>query len=309
MKKYRLVDLKHAPLKEWQNRLYMVASQIALKYGSAGRNFEQFHFDHIREFWTYDDKYPSLQSLKNNIKVNSMKWYLFHKIQFNHEIWNADFLNGLLEHGHISWSPIRFPSCQWYNSDVTNLIKTCPFGGKLVSPEGDYRHRWIGVPALYLKSSTDSISFMAGVMAGMQLTGSPSGVCAKFSPKFSNVMSWIKKWGIPLEGQKGNHYLISPIWPALFVNHMPKECRDKWLGISDPCNAYLYSAILWKTYADDNFPVKGIPYLKSRRTIYYDFKCEEGPTKRLEMLRVEKRLTELDNRIREVIGEWKRRLT
>ena len=120
------------------------------------------------------------------------------------------------------------------------------------------------------------------------------------------ILPYFKSWGIPVEEKLEDRYLTSPIWPALFVKHMPAELSDKWLNLKKACNANIYAPILWKTYMNNDFRADGIPYLKCRRRIYYEFKCAEGAMTRLNNMRVEKNLTILDNRIREIVKEWGR---
>jgi hypothetical protein len=275
-----------------------------LKYGSLNF-YEKFNFDNIREFWHYNEPYPSPCYLKKNIRIKSIKWFLYNKMDYQEGIWNADFLNGLMAHTKITWNRLDFPSCEWYgNKMLAEIIRKCPFGGKIVEVPKARKQKWIGVPALVLKNSEDSISFMTGLMTGMILTEKDN---IQYAMASGRVESYLKMWGIPIECKwREKMVLISPIWPALFANHMPTECKKRWMEVKNPFEGSLYAAILWKTYVDDRYPSNGIPYLKSRRMVYYDFKCEEGTTKRLEMLRIEKGLTGLDNRIRDIIGEWKK---
>jgi len=85
---------------------------------------------------------------------------------------------------------------------------------------------------------------------------------------------------------------------------MPEEIADVWLNCDNPVCANLYAPILWKVYVNNNFPTNGIPYLKCRRWIYYNYKCEEGAMKKLEMLRLEKKMVELDLRVKEAVVFW-----
>ena len=80
------------------------------------------------------------------------------------------------------------------------------------------------------------------------------------------------------------------------------------MSLKNPYNADIYTPILWKTYVNNNFITKGIPFLKSRRYIYYHFGCDEGAMKYLNKLRVGMDLTELDNKIREVVKKWSQKM-
>lgn len=309
MKKYHLLDLNHNSKVAKQDRIYRTASQIALKYGDMGRGRCKNNWNHVREFWEYDEPYPTLSYLSRYVRISSIKWYIYNKIEIKDLIWSADFLHGLISHARVIWSKIRFPSCEWFNNkEIANLLSTCPFGGKIVETDKTDKikiYRWNRVPALYLKFSTDSIAFMAGVMAGTKIFIRDNVSYASFNKR---TLPYFKKWGIPIEetiriiGRE--IYLISPIWPALFVKYMPPELLNKWSDLKNPYNANIYAPVLWKTYMNNNFYPDGIPYLKSRRTTYYEFKGERGAMKELNRLRVENNLTTLDNRIRDVVKEW-----
>ena len=122
------------------------------------------------------------------------------------------------------------------------------------------------------------------------------------------VTQYIDEWGFPSERQFNirQEVWISPIWPALFSLKMPKEVRETWLNLKQPIKSEIYCPILWKTYVDNQFPTRGIPYLQSRRRIYYRFKTPEMKTMRkLEMLRIETGLIRLTRNIREIMKLWK----
>lgn len=298
MNKFHLLDVDHGKKAIKQDHLYETASKIVLKYG----DLLSFKPEHIREFWKYEEPYPSPSNVYLNVNPSSIKWYVHNKITVDYPIWNSDFLHGLMVHCNIFWDPNNFPSCEWFNNDIiTDLLKSCPFGGKIVQEKRSKRNQWIGVPALYLNHSTDSISFMAGVMAGIQVFKKDKKNYGVFGEK---ILPYFKAWGIPVEEKCEDGYLTSPIWPALFVKHMPVELSDKWLNLRKACNTNIYAPILWKTYMNNDFPVDGIPYLKCRRSIFYRFECEEGAMNFLDRMRIEKNLTILDNRIREIVKEW-----
>jgi len=113
------------------------------------------------------------------------------------------------------------------------------------------------------------------------------------------------RFGFPIEHvTKSRQLLISPFWPALFALKMPEEIREYWKNISNPFGVNEYAPILWKTYANNKFPRGGIPYLKSRRWIFRHYKSERGAMRTLEMLRVEKRLADLDGNVRGLVHAW-----
>lgn len=303
MKKFHLIDIDHNYDANRQERLYMLASQMALKYGRFGSGNNRVSLDRIREFWKHDDHYPSLIEIKNIIRVPSVKWYMHNKTSVSYPIWTPDFLHGLLIHCRIMWRKNSFPTCNWHNNEnIASLIRSCPYGGDIKGPSKEGRYCWNEVPALYLKYSEDSISYLAGVMSGLKIVEYDNIAYAQCNEK---VSQYFLKCKIPIEHKRRlEQYMISPLWPALFVKYMPEDLREKWLKLKKPYKADIYAPILWKTYVGSNFRVNGIPYLKSRRMIFYDFKCDEGTVTRLNKLRVEMNLTELDNRIGLVVKEW-----
>ena len=305
MKTYYLIDYTHGKKQIWMDRLYETASKIAVKYGSMGHNMQDYKEKYIREFWTYNTDYPSCKTLKEFVRVKSIKWFIYNKLDCKDEIWNPDFLHGLAIHGKIRWSKCDFPSFWWHcNTSLNKLIMLCPFGGKIKIVRKGVIGRWMSVPALYLKYSKDTASFAAGIMAG----GTPVVIKGVGYARFkNNAFEHIKQFRVPIEFKTISHFYISPIWPALFSLKMPEEIRQEWLDIPHPCNANIYAPILWKAYINSKFQTEGIPFLKSRRSLFYEFSCEEGAMERLDKLRVEKDLTELDNQVIDMVRIWSQR--
>ena len=88
---------------------------------------------------------------------------------------------------------------------------------------------------------------------------------------------------------------------------MPEEIAAMWIDIEKPCNSKTYCPILWRTYVG-KFVKDGIPYLASRRAIYYQHKCEEGAIKKLDRLRVSTGMVVLDYRVRDMVKIWNEKL-
>ena len=303
----------------WVEKVYDRTSKLCIKYGSLGNtsglkkvkpNLLKIE-DHFKEFWPEEDR-PSIEYIRKNIKIDDLKWYIHNKVEVNNKIWTSDFLFGVVKHGNIFWAKKSFPSLSWKNNNnIYKVIKTSPFGGKISKEfENPYQTRnWSKVPALYLKHSEDTISFMVGLLSCGNIVEKNGISYARYAGR---TIDYIKKWGIPLEYQthyskKENHVLISPIWPALFSIKMPKEIAEIWLNIENPCNSKIYCPILWKTYVG-NFVKDGIPYLPSRRSIFYYHKCKEGTVKKLERLRVSTGMVELDYRVRDMVKIWNEKL-
>ncbi|MFA7219760.1 MAG: hypothetical protein WC119_04580 [Synergistaceae bacterium] len=270
-----------------------VISDIILFHGNKG--LTQALFD---EKWTYDSYPPSILSLKRlgYIRNKYLKWYIRHHINVEDKIWNGNFLAGLSTCGEVRWPPERFPSLRWSsNRVILEVLKDCPFHGNISQNSKSRNFEWHGVPALYLRSSEDSISFMAGVFATGQIKERHGAIYANYS---KSNLQYLKAWGIPIEYQSrhSRYNLISPIWPALFTYYMPSSGK-MWLNIDGAYEAELYATILWRMYVSNNIERLKIPYLKSRRWIYNNHgKIEETERRWLTM-----GLSQLDSRIKTVV--------
>jgi len=270
---------------------YTVAAKLAIKYGGKGRGYSQRQVD---EFWDHPKFFPSARFIKDHAKVATIKSVIHNNIQYDDPIWTADFLHGLMRNGKIIWNKFKFPSVKLYNNSETiqELIRNSPFGGKLGKS-----NRWSYVGALYLKFSEKTIPFMAGVLAPADIVKINGITFAKFNGRTRSI---IENFGIPIEKTlKRGRFLISPIWVLLLTPWMPKQVKDKWKKIKKPAMSEVYCPILWKTYVGSNFIKKGIPFLRSRRYIFY-----RTTMKPLQRLRVSCGLTELDTRIKEVVKKW-----
>ena len=287
-----------------QDKVFEVASKIAIKYGGFGNRYINLNQDRINEFWGNETNCPSWEYVQRRVSVKTVKWYIYHKMGFQHEIWTSDFLHGLMTHGEIRWNMIDFPSFKWRsNEGLLNLLQyRSPFGGKVRSKKRHPSvHIWINVPALYLKHSKESLEYVAGIMSGAELFTDNGYHYAKFSPV---VKPHLEKLGIPVDYTGKRFILISPIWPALFTPKMPLELREQWLHLKNPLKATMYAAILWKTYMDSTFPPKAIPYLRSTRSLFYEFECKEGAMRKIDLLRVETGLSSLGPQVKEMVKLW-----
>ncbi len=307
-KNFYLIDYDHDKNSKRKDKFYMVAANIALKYGSFGNHFSRCDEINIQEFWDGDDS-PCMATFMTHIRVPIVKWYIHNRFDFSGQIWNGDFLHGIATVGKIRWNERTFPTLDWRsNNHVFELLKKCGFGGNLKQYIFDKNHyKWNGVPALYLKGNESSISFMAGVLATGTLFEKDKKIYAKYHRR---QKEFFIKWFIPIEYENPNraYFLASPIWTALFVPYMPEECRKIWYNLKKPYGEDIYPPILWKTYVNNKFPTRGIPYLKSRRWIFNHYYSEKGAMKTLEKERVERNLTQLDKRIREMVHEWSKNL-
>lgn len=294
-------------------RLCEMVSKIAVKYGSGGRNYSKYQDQYIKEFWPHDDKLPSLSEIKEHVRIEDVKAYIRKVLKLKLEIWNADFVQGFCTHGEVIRGIERFPSFSWAgeNPNLKALIEVCPHGGTLgthipkVSNQKIYH--WSFVPLLEMQYSSTTASFVAGVLSSGELIHKKGISYVRFRGK---SVEWIKRWTFPIthSSRKESKVEISAFWPALFAIKMPESFSKRWTQVKKPFEGNVYSAILWKIYVDNRFPKDGIPFLPARRTIYYQNKSPEGAMRRLETLRISKRLVELPNSVGEVVQAWAQKM-
>lgn len=333
-KNYFLVDLSRNEKNRYFEYVYEVASYIALYHTHLVR-YHMFKFDEelIKKYWRWDTIPLAPSTMGNILRIRKIKWFIQNKITIERkdikDNWCSDFIHGLIKCGKVNESAGDFPVFEWQsNFEVYDILKTCNFYGSFnkyaATKDPAQRFKWHDVSAILLPHSEDTKEFMAGVFStGEICSGELDGRCkywpgyGKFFEGYDNVSSlakyhikiesYFKEWGIPIEFKNKHKVFISPIWAALFVDYMPSVCRDKWLKIKHPYLSDIYCPILWKTYVPRDFESNGIPYLKSRRMIFYIHKCEEGSAKKLEMLRISKGLTLLDSRFKEIVREWSKK--
>jgi hypothetical protein len=296
---YHFFDSRRTYSEEEKVKYLSAASKAAIFYG-----FKVLSEDQIRQFWD-DELLPKSSYIETNIKISEIKSFIHDYVNIDDEIWNNDFIGGLTSYGKILDKSTRYPSFTWHHNDMLKeIIRLSPFGGRLkdrVFRTG--RNIWSFVPALCLSYSEDSLSFFAGVFATGDIGKKDGYTYAKYNKA---THKYLEEWGIPIEreSKRGHRFFISPFWPALFSLKMPEEIRKKWCNIKKPAKAELYATVLWKTYVNNYFPKKAIPYLRSRRFIYYKYKGAEGAMRKIEMIRVQMGLVELHNNIKGIIRLW-----
>ena len=300
-RKYYLFDHSHNSLGVRKYRMSVVASQIALKYGSPGYDFKNFTQQMVNEFWNYPDdkKIPAVETLRNYTTNPQIKWVINNVIQIDQSaIWNNHFLYGVVTNGTLKFHKHGFPSVAFCRNFFEDLVRLSPFGGKI-------RHypnkEWRSVPGLCLPYSDKELSFMAGVLAGGEIHDTTDGIFAAYYGE--RAIAYLKQWKIPIEKEDDEKVLISPIWPALFSKHMPAKIEEKWMNIKKPFGYNVYPVILWHTYIRRNWEKNGLPYLGCKRKIIYEY-GGRGALKKIEKMRVERNLIALDNRIKIIVQEW-----
>jgi len=309
-KEFYLTDLSDKEKSVRKERIYELIARLCLKYGPPGTSFSKLTDKMVLQNWQYGDPYPQIKWFRNILRVGNIKWYIKNKIEWKDPIWNGDFLQGLMLNGKIRWSRTDFPTFIWYhNKYIETILMSSPFGGKLAFFKGKklkgrkQEYKWCSVPAIYLSCDEYSISYLAGFLSGGQPYSMNGIDYIRYNQRLTKYMEFL---GIPIEERlpKKNWILISPIWPALFTPKMPECIREIWMKFKNPCNAEIYAPILWKTYVNNNFSGGAIPYLMSRRSIYYKFKDDGGAMDILDRMRVDKNLVALDYRVREMVKRW-----
>ena len=299
-------------LQRKKNILDSFARLVCAK-GSPWCAFQNIDENDLDEFWNLDEKYLTLGTLKVTYDAKAVKNYIRKYISYNDEIWNSDFIHGMALGGHYMESNKCFPSLYWRNNPVIGeMIKNTPFGGKARGHGFSkiYRYNqkcfWT-TPAFSMNHSQDSLSYLAGFFATGQIRVSGGKTYVMYHCQNKD---FLKSLGVPIEKYvyQWKSPLISPVWPALFSLKMPSCVQNSCLKQKKAYNAHEYAAILWRSYAKSDFRRNGIPYLQGRRKIYYSFKCEEGAIERIEKLRVELGLVNLDKRFREMVQIWESRV-
>ncbi len=284
------------------------------------KNYSQIE---AANYWQFNGLIPTKIEL-GAIKSAHLLWYIRNNVPFQDPIWNGSFLNGLCRGGSIK-NPRRVSKLSfewWNNKSIFNLLKENPFAEQPVYNPFKGRYNWSSI-SLGLEFDKKSMSYLAGVMACARPYIHPGpekklwGTFASFPPK---MMEDLKALKIPIEKHNKKRILISPVFPALLQPYMPPVARI-WGKVKNPYRGMVYSAVLWKTYGLFEFTKNAIPYLVSRRNIFYKFKTDEltkdtnitnikkgtngtngtGAMNRLDKLWVEYNLTELDSRFRMAI--------
>lgn len=281
-------------------QLCEVAARLALKYGDPPYTEEQ-----IYDNWAFDNFPPSNSYLQKTVKLKHVKWYLHYRytdMNSVNSLWNTDFLQGICKAGKIKWNKNAYPSFSWHgNEPLLEIMKECPFYGKLKAINNKfkwYRRLWSDVPALCLSYSDKTPAFLAGVLATGQISYK-NGMCYATYNKSS--AQYIKKCGIPIEYEdpRIKYSYISVIWPSLFESYMPEVFR-KWKGIKKAYKAHEYAAILWRIYINRDISNNTMPYLQSRRQLFYEYKSVKELEKRI----VVYDMLNLDDRIRTAVSNF-----
>lgn len=253
-------------------------------------------------FWNFSEtkryKYESEKAFEKKIVL----WYLKNKIIVQDEIWNGSFLQGMATYGKLKKSKHKGVEFSWWsNRFLFRALDQSPFSAILSNrflldqPQNNTNKEFkCHSYSFYLKSDKYSQSYVAGIFVG----GSPVVVggigYVQYPAKLKDVFEYMK---IPIEGwnKYKRMFYVSPFWPALFEGLMPDRSRI-YRNIVKPHMAQEYAAALWSIYTTkDNLSDK-IPFLPSRRWIFYNFKNEEyGAIKFLQKKYVEWKLVELHN--------------
>lgn len=275
-----------------------VAAKLRLYVGS------KYTEEDTRKYWTQKYNYPSAKKIGKLIRVKNLKWYIntYSKELIEGSGWHPDFLMGMLTWGKILFYAKKFPSFIWFgNYELLLTIHSLPFVGTLNVKEEqtDNRYIWSCVPALCFNYSIESVEYLAGVLSTGQIVKQDKIVLARYNRKVGRIL---KSYNIPIVKQDFKSVYISPFWGVIMQKHMPKSLQDKWRMIPHAYRAKEYSAILWKVYTGEDPFVNGMPYLMSRRSIFYKY----GSIKTLREMWIKNQLVELDSRFKIVVQEWQK---
>jgi hypothetical protein len=280
-----------------------VAAKVALKYGPINsikiqrENFVEFSGDPDDTFSRY-----------KRVTTSQIKWYIRNHLEADDPIWNGDFIAGITKSGRVHWSTRQYPTFKWWGSPIlTTVLNDCPYYGRVKNdkPQEEERHcySWQRVPALYLNSSYNTVSYVAGLLS----TGKHHVFDGETYALYKHeVMRELELFGIKMERSSVGkpRALVSPFWPALFTKYMPESCHSYWFDIKKPYKGMEYAAILWATYANHKIVKNGLPYLPSRRSVFYHFQHENGTLRELQKLRIMNGLFGLNKRIEECLIKW-----
>lgn len=307
-KTYYLVDTSRSKDQIRLMRMCEVACNIAMYHNGSNlaRTLEKSD-EFIRKYWIWDNYPPNSYILRHAISIPNIKWFIRHHFKdTNSSAFNSDFLFGLTKCGKVRYPSKRLPSFNWRNNfNIIDILDTSPYSGtfsincKRRNVNKDFEWRYAA--AFLLPHDENSGSFVAGVMATGEVKNIENSTVVAYD---KSIEEHFVKWGIPIELRSNNYIMISPVWSALFSIYMPEICNKKFLNLKHPLMSEVYCPILWRAYVSLNFVSGGIPYLKSRRMILYDHKCEDGALEKLDRLRVEKNLTILDNVVINCVKKW-----
>lgn len=296
MREYYIIDSTHNRFSIDKIRTCEVAAKLRLYHGPVYTN------EDIEKMWTYDSICPCLDKIRKNVRNKHIKWYIYSHTDelVTDPSWNQDFLRGMLQCGRILKHKRDFYSFVWHgNFDLVKAINTSPYAGHLHPqiPKTRTRYVWSRVPCLCFNFNPHSIDILAGVLSTGIVVTYKGMVLARYNPKVGKIT---RELGIPIEYENQRYTFISPFWPVICQKHMPKFFQDKWKLIPHAHKAKEYSSILWKIYNNKD-PVAGeMPYLLSRRSIFYKY----GSMKALRVLWIKNNMVELDSRFKKVVQEW-----
>ena len=291
----------------YKMKVCAMASEIALIHGIHNCT-EQL----IRQSWNHVEYEPSL-IIWQYITIKNIRWYIKNFVEIQDQVWNADFIMGLTQYGKLKNGKSGFYTFYWFNNEsIEEILDNAPFFGKKSYAWKRKANRltghymWRTVPALSLKYSDKSLSFMAGVLATGRISqkakrrkhDKDNDIFVRYNLKIEPLL---KQWHIPIEKRDVQGVYISPFWVALLTPWMP-PCCQKWAKFRTAIayKAKDYALIMWKIYTNKDIRRKGIPYLISRRSYYENY----GSIKGLERRWVEEKLVEVDSRIKDAVIYW-----
>ncbi len=248
-------------------------------------------------------KWPKHRIIATEIRmlwrVPEMKWFIRKFYHVEEYGWNADFLFGLANIGTVNFKQKMFPNLSFfYDKELIDILRDCPLAGKVGKylVPWDYC-QWYNAPVFNISYDKKSFSFMAGAFACGKVEKIDSEYYCRYRKR---MLKMFQEWRIPIEKQNNRHVYISCIWPALLIPWMPDEFREKFQLQEKSKLASQYASALWLIYNDSQF--NGLlPYMQSRRKIFYYWKCEDGALNKIKSFGDSNRLFLIDDRIKKCL--------
>ena len=245
-------------------------------------------------------------SKNHKVTLRNAKWYLKNKYECKDPIWNGSFLMGMSKCGSIRWGKVFCSSCFHWSVPkyLYEMLQTkCPYKGQFRYHKREFF--WSNTSCFFLPCNKDTYSYLAGVMMGavpIEIDGITYGAINNKSKQE------MEKYGIPIESKFNKAYfLISPIWPVLFLNFMPEDMKNMWQDIKNPYLGEEYATLLWIKFVGNlYFERNALPFLKSRRKHFYKYSKLKGDmdTKSyLEREVVKQDLVSLDGLFKDLVRE------
>lgn len=270
------------------------AAKMYLKFGPLSNMDEEKGFEMFNDDLFSVHKYKSVpkadvkEFLRNEMEVS----------EFQDTVWNADFISGLTKIGEVKDVKKKFPCFRWVGNDfVAKILRGFPLYGDLNFDESSGKGIWSYVPALCLRSSESTISYLAGLISTAKEVMHQGQTYAELN---SQIVDEVSKFGIPIE-MVGLTPCISPFWILCLKEYLPEVVFEKWKDVKRPAMAETYSSVLFVVFFGSNIKTKALPFLPSKSKIYYLFPSESSLSETMRKKYIDLRLINISTSLKEVI--------